>query len=228
MWPDVRIIAGIDASTIMSLGTCRLVMPRSLSTIARAGPSASPAARPPRWPSLRSGSSSRLSSSVPRPSFGLMPASASASPCSAKSAGKKARTTCPKMIGSDTFIIVALRCTENSTPSALARAICSSRNVAQRGDAHHGGVDDLAGQHRHRLAQHGGGAVVADQLDAQRAVGLDDGRLLVGAEVVGGHVGDVGLGVGGPRAHRVRVLPGVLPSPRPAPAGRSCPRAAPG
>ena len=35
-------------------------------------------------------------------------------------------------------------------------------------------------------------------------------RLLVGAEVVGGHVGDVGLRVGAPRAHRVRVLAGVL------------------
>ena len=33
------------------------------------------------------------------------------------------------MIGSETFIIVALRCTENSTPSALARAICAARNA---------------------------------------------------------------------------------------------------
>ena len=32
------------------------------------------------------------------------------------------------MIGSETFIIVALRCTENSTSSALARAICAVRN----------------------------------------------------------------------------------------------------
>ena len=36
--PDVRIAAGIDASMMMSLGTCRLVMPRSESTIARLGP----------------------------------------------------------------------------------------------------------------------------------------------------------------------------------------------
>jgi hypothetical protein len=35
--PEVRIIAGIDASTITSLGTCRLVIPRSESTIARPG-----------------------------------------------------------------------------------------------------------------------------------------------------------------------------------------------
>ena len=36
--PPSRIIAGIDASTMTSLGTCRLVMPLSLSTIAIAGP----------------------------------------------------------------------------------------------------------------------------------------------------------------------------------------------
>ena len=42
MWPDVRIIAGIDASTITSLGTCRLVIPRLESTIASSGPSARP------------------------------------------------------------------------------------------------------------------------------------------------------------------------------------------
>ena len=40
-------------------------------------------------------------------------------------------TTWPKMIGSLTFIIVALRCTENRTSSAFARAICSARNVSR-------------------------------------------------------------------------------------------------
>ena len=38
MCPEVRIMAGIEASTITSLGTCRLVMPRLESTMARAGP----------------------------------------------------------------------------------------------------------------------------------------------------------------------------------------------
>ena len=37
IWPDVRIIAGMEASTMTSLGTCRLVMPRSESTMARGG-----------------------------------------------------------------------------------------------------------------------------------------------------------------------------------------------
>ena len=36
-WPDARIIAGIDASMITSLGTCRFVIPRSESTIERSG-----------------------------------------------------------------------------------------------------------------------------------------------------------------------------------------------
>ena len=39
-------------------------------------------------------------------------------------------TTWPKMIGSLTFIIVALRCTEKSTSSALARAIWLRRNAS--------------------------------------------------------------------------------------------------
>ena len=34
------------------------------------------------------------------------------------------------MIGSETFIMVALRCTENSTSSALARTICSVRKAS--------------------------------------------------------------------------------------------------
>src|SRR4051812_43410595 len=38
IWPEVRMAAGIEASMMMSLGTCRLVMPRLESTIASAGP----------------------------------------------------------------------------------------------------------------------------------------------------------------------------------------------
>ena len=33
------------------------------------------------------------------------------------------------MIGSDTFIIVALRCSESSSPVALASAICAEKNA---------------------------------------------------------------------------------------------------
>ena len=45
--------------------------------------------------------------------------------------------------------------------------------LAQGGDAHDGGVDDLAGEHRHRLLQHGRRAVGGDELDAQRCRRLD-------------------------------------------------------
>lgn len=71
----------------------------------------------------------------PRPLFGSRPAATSTSPYLAKVFGKKARTTWPKMIGSETFIMVALRWTENSTPSALARstwAVRNSRRAATR------------------------------------------------------------------------------------------------
>ena len=49
---------------------------------------------------------------APRPSFGVRPASAILSPYFANTSAKYAFTTWPKMIGSLTFIIVALRCTE--------------------------------------------------------------------------------------------------------------------
>ncbi len=82
--------------------------------------------------------------------------------------------------------------------------------LAQRGDAQHGGVDDLVLLHGHGLAQHRGGAVVADQLDPQRAVLGDHHGLLRGAEVVLAHGRHVGLGLGGPGAHAVRVVLGVV------------------
>ena len=102
-----------------------------------------------------------------------------------KTSGRNAWTTWPKMIGSETFIIVALRWTENSTSSALARAICAARNSSSAATCIAVASTTSPAQHRDRLAQHRGGAVLADQLDPQRAVGLDHGRRLVGAEVVG-------------------------------------------
>ena len=80
----------------------------------------------------------------------------------------------------------------------------------QGSGVHEGGVDDLTGLDGHRLLEHLGVSVGGDELDAQRALLLDHGRLLVGAEVVGVHVRDVGLRVGAPLAHRVRVLAGVV------------------
>ena len=70
MWPEVRIIAGIEASTMTSEGTCRLVMPRSESTIAIAGPSARPGVDG-RLDRLAVGQRRRpRRAGAPRPSFG--------------------------------------------------------------------------------------------------------------------------------------------------------------
>ena len=119
-------MAGMEASTITSEGTCRLVMPRPESTIARAGPSASAASIPDRI-SSPSGRLPRPARIAPRPSSGDRPAAARASPWRSRTGPMKALTTWPKMIGSETFIMVAFRCTENSRPSRFAAATCSAR-----------------------------------------------------------------------------------------------------
>jgi hypothetical protein len=128
IWPEVRIIAGIEASTMTSEGTCRLVMPRSESTMARSGPasyaSAMEASTAARW---SAGRPSMAVSTAAMPSLGLAPIASSRSPCSTNTFEKKVRTACPNKIGSDTFIMVALRCSENRMPSALAAASCSAR-----------------------------------------------------------------------------------------------------
>ena len=79
---------------------------------------------------------------------------------------KKTFTAWPKMMGSETFIMVAFMCSENSTPSALAAAICSFEEGDERGLAHEGGVDDFTGLERGGFLEHGDGAVGGDELDA--------------------------------------------------------------
>ncbi len=53
------------------------------------------------------------------------------SPCLANTSAKYVFTAWPKMIGSETFIIVAFRWIEKSTPCAWAAAICSARNASR-------------------------------------------------------------------------------------------------
>ncbi len=119
-----------------------------------------------RW---SAGSDSTAASTLAQPLFGSPPAAAIASPCLAKTSAKKTSTAWPNMIGSETFIIVALRWIENSTPWSLASAHLLGEERTQRGHLHHGRVDDLAGEDRDRLLEHRHGAVGADVLDAQRA-----------------------------------------------------------
>ena len=99
---------------------------------------------------------------------------------------------------------------ENSTSLSRASFSCSARNAVQGPLRHERAVDDLGLQHGNRRLEHGHGAVVADVLDAQVIGGVHRHRLLVGAEVVLAHRGDVGLRVWRPRTHRLRVLAGVL------------------
>ena len=158
----------------------------------------------------------------------LMPASARAAPCSAKTCGKNASTACPKMIGSDTFIIVALRWSENSTPLALASAIWAVRNatraallmtVASKTSPARSGVDALR-------------TVVvpsaATQLDADVGGLGDGGGPLVRPEVARRPSWTRGSWSRATRRPWSAGSCGRTASPRPGPGGRSCPRAARG
>ena len=118
--PESRTTTGIDASMITSEGTCRLVMPRSESTIASDGRVAYAASMSASI-ALRSASGRLLifSYSAARPLFGLTPALASASACFEKTSLKKTVSTWPKRIGSEIFIIVDLRWSETIRPFSL-------------------------------------------------------------------------------------------------------------
>ena len=105
-----------------SLGTCRLVMPLSEFTIASGGPL--------RVDGLHVGFDRGLAlvrrqrldlgvevaDAVVRVDAQLLERVARAS---SNTSLKNTVTAWPKMIGSDTFIMVAFRCSENSTPSLL-------------------------------------------------------------------------------------------------------------
>jgi hypothetical protein len=83
------------------------------------------------------------------------------------------------MIGSDTFIMVALRCSESGV------------ELLQGGPAHHRRGNDVAGIDGHFLehAAAAGGGV--GELDGESANPADDRGLLVGVEVAVAHRRDV-------------------------------------
>ena len=193
---------------ITSEGTCRLEMPRSESTIASRGPSARPVSTAALIASP-SGRSAVAASSAPSPSLGEMPAPESCSPYCSNSVGKKACTAWPKMIGSETFIIVALRWSENSTSSALARAICSVRKRRSAATSMKVASTTSPASTFTSSLSTVVGAVGRHVLDAEGVVAVDHDRLLVGAEVVLAHGRDGRPRVAGPRTHAVRVVPRV-------------------
>ena len=67
-------------------------------------------------------------------------------------------TACPNMIGSDTFIIVALRCSDSSTPAALRVVDLPARrtSAARAGSSPCG--DDVAGGDLDAVLEDGGRA----------------------------------------------------------------------
>ena len=114
------------------------------------------------------------------------------------------------MIGSDTFIIVALRCSESRTPLALASAIWrakkswSPRRLIIDAPTTSPSVTAIPFLRTVTLPP------ASVELDRERAGARDDRRLLVGVEVAAGHARDVRLGVLAPCTHRVRMCPGVV------------------
>ena len=111
----------------------------------------------------------------------------------------------PNMIGSLTFIIVALRCSENSTPRAFASAICASTKAASF-RVQRRGVQHLAGLHLHRRAQRKLLPVALVNSIRTRARGRHHDRLFAAVEIAFVHVRDVRFRIRFPRAHAVRVL----------------------
>ena len=77
--PPFLIMAGMEASMMTSLGTCRFVIPRSESTMDRRGPAASSASMAARISSPW-GSDPRPARTDARPSSARRPASASTCP----------------------------------------------------------------------------------------------------------------------------------------------------
>ena len=101
-------MAGIDASIMTSDGTCKLVIPLLESTIAKfalflytklISDSISDF--------LLSGKLLILSNKSPNPFLKSTPKSVKTSLCFSTTSAKKILTACPKIIGSETFIIVA-------------------------------------------------------------------------------------------------------------------------
>ena len=74
------------------------------------------------------GSEAIFARTSPKPFCTSTPRSANKSPYFSNKGLKNAFTPCPKIIGSETFIIVAFKCNENRTPAVFAEATCSSKN----------------------------------------------------------------------------------------------------
>ena len=145
-------------------------------------------------PASRSPSGRRSSavSSAARPSLAFDVRGGERVAVLAEHDGKNARTAWPKMIGSETFIIVALRCTENSTPCALAVGDLRREERVERRRAHDRRVEHLAGQHGHRRLEHASRSPSAATCSIRTSPSSADRHRQLGrAEVAVGHRRDV-------------------------------------
>ena len=148
--------------------------------------------------------------SAPRPSLGLRPAAAERSPCCAKAREERLHD----MAEDDRVGDLHHRRLEvhgEQHVLGLGPGDLLGEEAPERRDSHEGGVDDLAGEDR-RSSSWSTVSVPSVATCSMRSVSSagDDHGLLVGPEVVLAHGGDVGLGVGAPGAHRVRVRLGVV------------------
>ncbi len=192
-----------------SLGTCRLVIPRSESTMARAGPSASSASKDALI-SAPSGSDSRPTKMAAEPVV-------RAEACRGKRravAGESLREEGAHHMAEDDRVRDlhhrGLEVHREQDAVGLGPSDLGGQERAQRRDTHHRRIHYLARQNRNRLPKNGGLAVITQKLDAQRP-GLADHRgLLGGPEVVVVHVRDVRLRIGRPRSHAVGMCPGIV------------------
>ena len=126
--PPSRIKTGIDASMITSLFTCRLVLPARESTIAQTGTLVVTSCDIgldlglfPGWKRIEF--AEHVGQSVVYVGADLFE---DAGMFLQVASAKYSATQYPNMIGSETFIMVHFRCSENSALSALAAAICSA------------------------------------------------------------------------------------------------------
>ena len=227
MWPDVRIIAGIEASTITSDGTCRLVIPLSESTIASSGPSAMPCS---------------IAFLISAPSgSGLDAGEDPAEPVVRRQARLGQHVA---VLGEDVGEEGADHVAEDDRVGhlhhrglevdgeqhvvLLGPGDLRGQELAQGRDPHGGAVDDLALGDRHRLLEHRGLAVVAHQLDPQRAFGARRPRT---SRWSGSRRPSCARRWSSSRRSTRPSSAGACgrsSSPTPARGGRSCPRGAPG
>ena len=197
IFPESRIIGGIDASMMMSLGTCRLVIPRSESTIASAGPDASAAlmsasmgARP---------SSGRVGDTREHVGEAVVRVHADALERRAVLREHVGEVRGHRMAEDDRVGDLHHRGLEVHREQHVFRLgvghLLGEERVERR-DVHERGVDDLAREHRDRLLEHRDRAVARHELHPEVVVAVEGDGLLVRLEIVVPHGGHMGLGIG--------------------------------